>query len=296
MKPKDVSIEVYIKVCYYIMAKRGINMSELVIKNLHVFVEDKEILKGLDLTIKNGERHALMGPNGNGKSTLLAAIMGNPKYTVTQGSITLDGKDVLSMEVDERSKAGLFLGMQYPSVVSGVTNSDFLRSAINARQDKPVSLFKFIKEMDKAINQLEMKKDLAHRFLNDGFSGGEKKRNEIVQMMMLKPSMAMLDEIDSGLDVDALRIVSDAIIEAQKETDMGLVIVSHYARFYEYLKPTHAHVLLDGKIIVSGDATLVDRVDSEGYEWIEKEFDVKAIKEEKAKPILLGSCAVKKAA
>ena len=169
-------------------------MTELVIKDLHVSVEDKEILKGLNLTIRSGERHALMGPNGNGKSTLLAAIMGNPKYTVTQGSIELDGQDVLAMEVDERSKAGLFLGMQYPSEISGVTNSDFLRSCINARQEKPISLFKFIKEMDKAIQQLEMKPDLAHRFLNDGFSGGEKKRNEIVQMMMLKPSIAMLDD------------------------------------------------------------------------------------------------------
>lgn len=271
-------------------------MSELVIKDLHVSVEDKEILKGLDLTIKSGERHALMGPNGNGKSTLLAAIMGNPKYTVTKGSIELDGQDVLSMEVDERSKAGLFLGMQYPSVVSGVTNSDFLRSAINARQEKPISLFKFIKEMDKAIEQLQMKPDLAHRFLNDGFSGGEKKRNEIVQMMMLKPSIAMLDEIDSGLDVDALRIVSDAIIKTQEDTDMGLLIVSHYARFYEYLKPTHAHVLLDGKIVVSGEADLVDKVDQEGYEWIEKEFGVLANKEDKKQPISLGSCAVKKVA
>ena len=211
-------------------------MADLVIKDLHVSVENKEILKGLSLTVKSGERHALMGPNGNGKSTLLAAIMGNPKYTVTSGSITLDGKDVLQMSVDERSKAGLFLGMQYPSVVSGVTNSDFLRSAINARLEKPISLFKFIKEMDKAIEQLEMKPDLAHRFLNDGFSGGEKKRNEIVQMMMLKPAIAMLDEIDSGLDVDALRIVSDAINQCQQQTDLGLLIVSHYARFYEYLQ------------------------------------------------------------
>ena len=202
-------------------------MADLVIKDLHVSVENKEILKGLSLTVKSGERHALMGPNGNGKSTLLAAIMGNPKYTVTSGSITLDGKDVLQMSVDERSKAGLFLGMQYPSVVSGVTNSDFLRSAINARLEKPISLFKFIKEMDKAIEQLEMKPDLAHRFLNDGFSGGEKKRNEIVQMMILKPAIAMLDEIDSGLDVDALRIVSDAINQCQQQTDLGLLIVSH---------------------------------------------------------------------
>ena len=265
-------------------------------KKILATVGDKEILKGLDLHVKEGERHALMGPNGNGKSTLLAAIMGNPKYTVTQGTIELDGQNVLEMEVDQRSKAGLFLGMQYPSVVSGVTNSDFLRSAMNARLEKPVSLFKFIKEMDKAIDSLEMKPDLAHRFLNDGFSGGEKKRNEIVQMMMLKPSMAMLDEIDSGLDVDALRIVSDAIIKAQEETNMGLIIVSHYARFYEYLKPTHAHVLLDGKIVVSGDADLVEKVDQEGYEWIEKETGVHAAKEEKMQPVSLGSCAVKKVA
>ena len=160
-------------------------MADLVIKDLHVSVENKEILKGLSLTVKSGERHALMGPNGNGKSTLLAAIMGNPKYTVTSGSITLDGKDVLQMSVDERSKAGLFLGMQYPSVVSGVTNSDFLRSAINARLEKPISLFKFIKEMDKAIEQLEMKPDLAHRFLNDGFSGAPWKSSSFRQT---KPS------------------------------------------------------------------------------------------------------------
>lgn len=269
-------------------------MANLVIQDLHVSVEDKEILKGLNLEIKAGETHALMGPNGNGKSTLLAAIMGNPKYTVTQGSITLDGQDVLAMSVDQRSKAGLFLGMQYPSEISGVTNSDFLRSAINARQEKPIGLFKFIKEMDKAIAQLEMKPDLAHRFLNDGFSGGEKKRNEIVQMMMLKPSIAMLDEIDSGLDVDALRIVSDAINKCQEEMNTGLLIVSHYARFYEYLKPTHAHILVDGQIVVSGNADLVEKVDTQGYEWIEKEYNVKAQKEEKKQPISLGSCAVKK--
>ncbi len=271
-------------------------MSVLEIKNLHVKVEDKEILKGLNLTIHKNETHALMGPNGNGKSTLLAAIMGNPKYTVTQGSITLDGQDVLAMEVDERSKAGLFLGMQYPSEISGVTNSDFLRSAINARRERPISLFKFIKDMDKAIDRLEMKSDLAHRFLNDGFSGGEKKRNEIVQMMMLKPSIAMLDEIDSGLDVDALRIVSDAINECQKENEMGLLIVSHYARFYEYLKPTHAHILVDGKIVVSGDASLVEKVDTQGYEWIEKEYNVSVKKEEEKTPISLGSCGAKKVA
>lgn len=268
-------------------------MAELVIHDLHVSVEDKEILKGLDLTIQEGQRHALMGPNGNGKSTLLAAIMGNPKYTVTQGSITLDGQDVLAMSVDQRSKAGIFLGMQYPAEISGVTNSDFLRSAINARQEKPISLFKFIKQMESAISNLEMKSDLAHRFVNDGFSGGEKKRNEIVQMLMLKPRFAMLDEIDSGLDVDALRIVSDAVLKAQEESNMGLLIVSHYARFYEYLKPTHAHILVDGRIVVSGGPELIERVDTQGYEWIEEEYGISAKQEAKKQPVSLGACAVK---
>lgn len=270
-------------------------MTELVIQDLHVSVEDKEILKGLDLTVRSNECHALMGPNGNGKSTLLSAIMGNPKYTVTQGTITLDGKDVLSMEVDERSRAGLFLGMQYPSEISGVTNSDFLRSCINARQESPISLFRFIKEMDKAIQKLEMKPDLAHRFLNDGFSGGEKKRNEIVQMMMLKPSIAMLDEIDSGLDVDALKIVSEAIHDCQKETGAGLLVVSHYARFYEYLNPTHAHVLVDGKIVVSGGQELIEKIDRQGYEWLEKEYHVSARKQEQAsRPSSIGLCGAKR--
>ena len=269
-------------------------MSTLQIKDLHVSVEGNEILKGLDLEVRSDERHALMGPNGNGKSTLLAAIMGNPKYTITQGEILLDGQDITKMPVDERSRAGLFLGMQYPSEVPGVTNSDFLRTAINARREKPISLFKFVKEMDHAITELEMKKDLAHRFLNDGFSGGEKQRNEIVQMLLLHPSIAMLDEIDSGLDVDALRIVADAVSHAQNEDHMGLIVVSHYARFLDYLKPTHAHILMDGKIVVSGGPELVEKVDQEGYEWVEKEYHVHARKEEKKKPVLLESCGAKK--
>ena len=269
-------------------------MSRLIVKDLHVSVEEKEILRGLNLEINSGERHALMGPNGNGKSTLLAAIMGNPKYTVTQGSIYFDDQNVLEMDVDQRSRAGLFLGMQYPSEVPGVTNSDFLRTAMNARLERPISLFKFVKEMDRAIDQLEMKPDLAHRFLNDGFSGGEKKRNEIVQMMMLKPTLAMLDEIDSGLDVDALRIVADAIEECQKQTDMGMIIVSHYARFLDYLKPTHAHVLVDGQIVVSGGPELIEKIDKEGYEWVEQEYDVHVQHEEIKQPISLGVCGAHK--
>lgn len=269
-------------------------MSCLEIKNLHVDVDGKAILKGLDLTINSNETHALMGPNGNGKSTLLAAIMGNPKFHISEGSITLDGKDVLAMEVDERSRAGLFLGMQYPSEISGVTNSDFLRAAINARRERPVPLFSFIKEMEKTIQQMEMKEDLAHRFLNEGFSGGEKKRNEIVQMKMLKPSIAMLDEIDSGLDVDALKIVADAVNEMKATSALGIVVVSHYARFLDLLSPTHAHVLVDGRIVVSGGKELVEAIDTKGYEWIEKEYDVHVVKEEEKKVELLGACAANK--
>ena len=179
-------------------------MKKLEIRDLHVNAGEKEILKGIDLDINTGEIHAIMGPNGNGKSTLLQTIMGHPAYTVTKGSILFDGEDVLSMSVDERSKKGLFLAMQYPKEIAGVTNSDFLRAAINARLEKNISLFKFIKEIEGNIAKLKMKEDLAHRFVNDGFSGGEKKRNEILQMMMLHPSIAMLDEIDSGLDVDAI--------------------------------------------------------------------------------------------
>ena len=221
-------------------------MSTLKIENLHVSIDDKEILKGINLEVNTGEFHALMGPNGNGKSTLLSTIMGHPKYTVTEGSITLDGEDVLSMSVDERSRAGLFLGMQYPSEIPGVTNSDFLKAAINARQEKPISLLKFIRTLEKNIEELEMNEDLAHRYLNEGFSGGEKKRNEILQMKLLKPSFALLDEIDSGLDVDALRVVSKAI-NSMRSDSFGCMMVSHYQRLFELVPPSHVHVLVNGK-------------------------------------------------
>ena len=266
-------------------------MSQLMIKNLHVEVEGKEILKGIDLTVADHEIHALMGPNGNRKSTLLAAIMGHPKYTVTSGTIEYDGRDVLAMSVDERSRAGLFLAMQYPQEVPGVTNSDFLRAAMNARRENPISLFSFIKEMEKTIKDLQMKPDLAHRFLNEGFSGGEKKRNEIVQMKMLKPSLAMLDEIDSGLDVDALKIVADAVTQMQQETGLGMIVVSHYERFYQLLKPTHAHVLINGRIVMEGDETLVQKIDQDGYDWLYQQLDLQPAKEEVKLTFTLGSCA-----
>lgn len=275
-------------------------MKTLEIKDLHVEVEGREILKGLDLSVKEGEVHALMGPNGNGKSTLLAAIMGNPKYTVTQGSIIYDGKDLLAMPVNERSIAGVFLAMQYPQEIPGVTNSDFLRAAMNVRREQPISLFKFIREMEKTIDDLEMKEDLAHRFLNEGFSGGEKKRNEIVQMEMLKPSLAMLDEIDSGLDVDALRIVADALNKLKTETNMSMIVVSHYERFYELIKPEFTHVLVNGKIVVEGDSELAAKIDEEGYDWIYQQYNVQPASEAddntKKVSVGIGTCAVRTAA
>lgn len=272
--------------------KEKVCMSVLEIKDLHVEIDGYKILKGVDLTIKSNEIHALMGPNGNGKSTLVSTIMGHPKYEVTQGSVTFDGQDVLDMEVDERSKVGLFLGMQYPQAVPGVTNSDFLRAAMNARSEKPVSLFTFIKSMEGAINKLEMKSDLAHRYVNEGFSGGEKKRNEVLQMLLLKPKLAMLDEIDSGLDIDALRVVANVVKEMVESQDMGLIIVSHYERFFHLITPTHTHVMIDGRIIKSSDASLVTKVDQEGYEWLAQEAGVEIIqeKEEKKQPVSLGAC------
>lgn len=266
-------------------------MNRLEIKNLHVSVEGKEILKGLNLEIGPHEIHALMGPNGNGKSTLLAAIMGHPKYIVTEGEILLDGQNVLEMSVDERSRAGLFLGMQAPAEVPGVNNSDFLRAAINSRLEKPQSLFAFIREMEKTIDKLQMKSDLAHRYLNEGFSGGEKKRNEIVQMLMLKPSMALLDEIDSGLDVDAIQIVSEAINDYYQNSDVSLLIISHYKRFYNLLRPTKAHILIDGRIIMDGDETLVEKIDTDGYDWISEQFGVEIVKPEVKLVYRLGTCA-----
>ena len=274
-------------------------MKTLEIRDLHVSVEDKEILKGVNLTIGENEVHALMGPNGNGKSTLLAAIMGNPVYTVTKGSITYDGKDVLAMPVNERSVAGLFLAMQYPQEIPGVTNSDFLRAAMNVRRESPVPLFTFIKSMEKTIQDLQMKEDLAHRFLNEGFSGGEKKRNEIVQMEILRPSLAMLDEIDSGLDVDAMHIVANAINNLRAETGMSLMIVSHYDRFFELIEPQYTHVLVDGKVVLEGDGQLARKIDTEGYDWIYAEYGIEAPREKKAahRPTsTIGSCAVRNAA
>jgi Fe-S cluster assembly ATP-binding protein len=274
-------------------------MSKLVIKNLYAEVEGKEILKGVDLVINGGETHAIMGPNGTGKSTLASVIMGHPKYTVTKGEITLDGQDVLKMSVDERSRAGLFLGMQHPAEVPGVTNSDFIKTAMNARQKdgKSVSLFKFIRQLDHAVTDLKMNEDLPHRYLNEGFSGGEKKRNEILQMKMLKPSIAVLDEIDSGLDVDALKIVGENVT-SMKSDELGLLLITHYQRLLDYIKADVVHVMMKGKIVKSGGQEIIARIDQEGYDWIKEELgidDVRVIEEEEKQRVMLGTCATKEA-
>ncbi len=272
-------------------------MALLEIVDLHVEIEGKKILNGINLSLNAGEIHAIMGPNGHGKSTLLAAIMGHPKYTVTKGRITFEGKDVLAMEVNERAQAGLFLGMQYPMEISGVTNSDFLKAAINTHREQPIQLFSFIRKLEGAIKELEMKSNLAHRYVNEGFSGGEKKRNEILQMMLLEPKLAMLDEIDSGLDVDALKIVAKAINEQVKKANTTLMLVSHYERFYQLVQPTHAHIIIDGKVVYEGGKELVTKIDEQGYNWLQDELGIE-IKEEnevqnRTTVGTLGSCAVK---
>lgn len=268
-------------------------MKELVISNLHVNVEGKEILKGVNLTINNHETVALLGPNGHGKSTLLAVIMGHPKYEVTEGSILLDGKDVLAMKVDERAKSGLFLAMQYPPEVPGVINSDFLKAAINSRREKPIKLFEYYRSLENASKKMKISMDMANRFLNEGFSGGEKKRNEILQLLLLNPDLAMLDEIDSGLDVDAINVVAKAIEELQ-QTEMSFLVVSHYARLYELVRPTRAVVMINGRIAYEGDFSTIQRIDSEGYEWLKREHGIEIQKEEKEmNTVSIGTCAVK---
>ncbi len=263
---------------HYKIVSGGIDMSEttLEIKDLHVEIEDNEILKGVNLTIKSGEFHAVMGPNGTGKSTLASAVMGHPSFEITQGSITLNGEDVLEMEVDERARAGLFLAMQYPSEISGVTTSDFLRSSINARREEEdgIPLMQFIKTMDGALDELEIDQNMAQRYLNEGFSGGEKKRNEILQLKMLQPEIAILDEIDSGLDIDALRVVSDSINGVREETGLGCLIITHYQRLLNYITPDFVHVMMQGRIVKSGGPELAKQLEAEGYEWIKEELGI----------------------
>ncbi|WP_026391727.1 Fe-S cluster assembly ATPase SufC [Haploplasma modicum] len=248
-------------------------MSKLVINDLQVKIEDNQILKGVNLVVNSGEVHAIMGPNGTGKSTLASALMGHPKYEVTSGEAFLDDEDLLEMEVDERARAGLFLAMQYPSEVPGVTNSDFMRQAVRATTGAEMGLIDFIMMYEDNAADLKMRKDLPHRYLNEGFSGGERKRNEILQLKTLKPKIAILDEIDSGLDIDALKIVGENV-NNMVGPDFGCVLITHYQRILDYIKPTHVHIMIDGKIVLTGGAELIAKIDANGYEWVREELGI----------------------
>ena len=248
-------------------------MSTLEIKNLHAQVlpheEDGEptpILKGVNLTINSGETHAVMGPNGSGKSTLSYVIAGHPKYEVTEGEVLLDGENILEMEVDERARAGLFLAMQYPTEVPGVKMSQFMRSAVTAIRGEAPKLREWNKELTEAREKLSIDKSFAHRSVNEGFSGGEKKRHEVMQLDILKPKFAVMDETDSGLDVDALRVVSEGINRYQEETKGGILLITHYKRILNYVVPDFVHVFADGQIIKTGGAELADQLEADGYE------------------------------
>ena len=239
----------------------------LQIKDLEVKIKEKIVLKNFNLDIPSGEVHVIMGPNGVGKSTLSKVIMGSSEYKVAKGDILFNNKSILNLTTDERARLGIFLSFQNPIEIEGVTNSEFLRSAINSKSDNPIGLYDFIKEMENSFNDLKLNKEMMHRSLNQNFSGGEKKKNEILQMKLLKPSFIILDELDSGLDVDSLKIVCDNIIDYLKENkDASLLIITHYPRILEYLKPDFVHVLKEGKIVETGDISLSEKIDKYGYE------------------------------
>ncbi len=242
-------------------------MNELQIKDLHVEVDGKEILRGVDLTVSNGEVVALMGPNGAGKSSLGFALLGHPAYKVTKGSIIFNGEDVTTMPTNERARKGLFLSFQYPSEVPGVSMANFLRTAVNARKDKksPVPIGEFVKQLKEMMKMLKIDESFMHRYLNDGFSGGEKKRAEILQMAMLKPQMAILDETDSGLDVDSLKVVAEGI-NSLMSPEMGVLLITHYQRILNYVKPNRVYIMMNGKVAASGGAELVSQIESKGYD------------------------------
>ena len=253
-------------------------MSQLEIRNLHVSIENKEILKGLDLIIEQGKVHAIMGPNGTGKSTLAYTLMGHPNYSVTEGEVLYKGQNILELEPDERSRAGIFLAFQYPVAIPGVTVANFLRSAINSRrrvenpEDKGVPIPEFRKMLKEKMDMLKMDHNFAGRYLNEGFSGGEKKRAEILQMATLKPEIAILDETDSGLDIDALKIVSEGV-NTLAGPELGVLVITHYQRLLNYIKPDYVHVMLDGRIVESGGPDLALHLEEHGYEWVREKYE-----------------------
>jgi Fe-S cluster assembly ATP-binding protein len=253
-------------------------MSQLEIRNLHVSIEGKEILKGLNLTIEQGKVHAIMGPNGTGKSTLAYTLMGHPSYEVTAGEVFFKGQNVLELEPDERSRLGLFLAFQYPVAIPGVTVANFLRTALNARrraenpEDKGIPIPEFRKMLKEKMTMLKVDQAFAGRYLNDGFSGGEKKRAEILQMATLQPEIAILDETDSGLDIDALRIVSEGVNTLLSQ-DLGVLVITHYQRLLNYIKPDYVHIMLDGRIVESGDAELALHLEEKGYDWVREKYE-----------------------
>jgi Fe-S cluster assembly ATP-binding protein len=253
-------------------------MSEMVINNLHVSIDGKEILKGVNLTINQGEVHALMGPNGTGKSTLAYALMGHPAYEVTEGEVFFKGQNILELEPDQRSHLGIFLAFQYPTAIPGVTLANFLRTALNAHrkainpEDKGISIPEFRKQLKAKMELLKMDPNFAGRYLNEGFSGGEKKRAEILQMATLKPEIAILDETDSGLDIDALRIVSEGV-NALRGPELGALVITHYQRILNYIKPEFVHIMLGGRIVESGGADLALHLEEHGYDWLREKLD-----------------------
>jgi Fe-S cluster assembly ATP-binding protein len=253
-------------------------MSELVIKNLHVSIESKEILKGVDLTVKQGEIHAIMGPNGTGKSTLAYTLMGHPNYIVTEGEIWFKGKNLLELAPDVRSREGIFLAFQYPVAIPGVTVANFLRTAINSRrrasnpEDKGIAIPEFRKMLKEKMELLRMDVSFAGRYLNDGFSGGEKKRAEILQLATLKPEIAILDETDSGLDIDALRVVAEGV-NALSGPELGVLVITHYQRLLNYIKPQYVHIMMGGRIVESGGPDLALHLEEQGYDWVREKYE-----------------------
>jgi Fe-S cluster assembly ATP-binding protein len=246
-------------------------MADLEIRDLHVRIEDLEILKGVDLSVDRGELHALMGPNGSGKSTLANTLLGHPGYEITQGSISFSGEDITEAEPHERARAGLFLAFQYPVAIPGVSVANFLRMAINAKREEPIAVKEFRSKLEQATQLLDVDRGFTSRPLNDGFSGGEKKRAEILQMAMLEPEIAVLDETDSGLDIDALRTVAEGVVKLHAQQGLGALIITHYQRILHYIQPQYVHIMLDGRIVLRGGAALVERLEREGYDQIRRE-------------------------